>query len=384
VKSFGFKLGVLLAIVTGASLMSLVAYRNIVASLHSSLNASVGALETVHASENFHAAAHSMLTAALRLAKGADNGYPEDYMVARQHALDAFRRLAVSIEQQVDPDLHIEMEADPQLVSDVQSLFNALLQETDAVIQGNMDFSAMHIEKARDIFDDLFDNNINALHDRHEVRLETLKKNAHALSKRADLFFQVQLAILISSAIASVLFSKRVLMKGFNAAEKESFTDSLTGLKNRKYLDGPAMEEISMMLRSGRSFSLILVDIDYFKLFNDTFGHQAGDAALREAANQFHRSLRKTDTVIRYGGEEFLVILPGADKASALVTANKIRERLAVNDIELLNGNKERITASFGLASYPEEGIAAYGDLLERADGRLYEAKRSGRNRVSG
>jgi diguanylate cyclase (GGDEF)-like protein len=308
----------------------------------------------------------------------------KDYRIARKDAEEAILRLTKSIEEKSDPDRHLNIEADPHLVEDARRLFDDLLRETDAVYAGDQKSATMHIEKARTIFDEIFEKHLNILHFYHQARLEALKIDAHDQAKKSDVLFYIQLVIILAAAIFSLLFSNKVLLKGFHVAEQGAFTDGLTGLHNRKYLAGPAMDGIAAMLRSREPFSLLLADVDHFKRFNDTFGHQAGDIALKEVAHQLRKGLRKTDILIRYGGEEFLAILPGADKISALVTANKVREQLAMAEIGLPAGKSERVTASFGLASFPEDDIGEYPALLKMVDERLYKAKADGRNKVVG
>lgn len=383
-RSFRSNLGILLAVVALASLVSLVVYRKIISSLHDSLFSSIGALETVHASENFHSALHNLLTISSRPYEGLGKIDTAEYALARQEAVASYRRLTSSIGRGLDPDQHVNMDSDPHFEEDTRLLFDSLLNEIDAALGAPVDLASAHLKKARVAFDELFEKHLNVLHSRHEARLETLKGNAHGLAKQADLFFYIQIAILLAASIVAILFSDRVLLKGFRAAEHGALTDGLTGLKNRRYLEGPAMADVSAMIRSGHAFSVVIADVDHFKLFNDRNGHQAGDAALKEVASQFQSGVRKTDVVIRYGGEEFLAILPGADKASAMNTAHKIRTQLEKIEIILPGGNMATLTASFGVASFPEEGIDEYSSLLKKADERLYEAKLSGRNKVVG
>ena len=113
---------------------------------------------------------------------------------------------------------------------------------------------------------------------------------------------------------------------------------------------------------------------------NDTYGHAAGDAVLRELANVLRATLREIDLAARWGGEEFALVLPGTDLAGAVRVAERVRERLSEQVVTAPDGARIRVTASFGVAAYPDLGSAA--DLLEAADAALYEAKRAGKNRV--
>ncbi|NMC49718.1 MAG: sensor domain-containing diguanylate cyclase [Desulfovibrio sp.] len=155
-----------------------------------------------------------------------------------------------------------------------------------------------------------------------------------------------------------------------------SVTDPLTGLCNRLRLDEVLDDEAARMERHGRFFSVIIADIDHFKRINDEHGHAVGDAALREAAGVLAASVRVTDTVGRFGGEEFLVVCPETDLAGAGRLAETLRRRIG----ERTYPGGGRLTMSFGAAqARPGEGPAR---LVGRADAALYRAKAQGRDRV--
>jgi diguanylate cyclase (GGDEF)-like protein len=156
-------------------------------------------------------------------------------------------------------------------------------------------------------------------------------------------------------------------------------TDPLTGISNRRHFEAVAEKALSFSRRQGHPVSLIMADIDHFKTFNDRFGHAMGDEVLVAFAQMLFRSCRFEDTVCRYGGEEFLVLLPGV----ALVPARKIAERLRENTEHLfIPGLEEGIRASFGVAEFLSDETLE--GLISRADQALYKAKARGRNRVEG
>ncbi len=130
----------------------------------------------------------------------------------------------------------------------------------------------------------------------------------------------------------------------------------------------------------GRRFALLLADIDHFKRLNDTFGHAAGDAALRHVAGVLEKHLRRGDQVARVGGEEFAVILPGTDENGALLLASRLREAVEAAQI-FAEGARLSTSASLGSATWPGDGKAA-DDLQRAADRALYAAKQAGRNKV--
>jgi diguanylate cyclase (GGDEF)-like protein len=155
-----------------------------------------------------------------------------------------------------------------------------------------------------------------------------------------------------------------------------SLIDPLTGVGNRRHLE-QALDELNRAARTGTKLCAFMADLDHFKRVNDDFGHDVGDKVLMAFGDVLRRRTRATDIVARFGGEEFVVLMPNTDLHNALATANRIREAFAATTIESLS---QTVTASFGVVELApgEQG----NDLLRRADGALYEAKRSGRNRV--
>jgi diguanylate cyclase (GGDEF)-like protein len=159
-----------------------------------------------------------------------------------------------------------------------------------------------------------------------------------------------------------------------------SLTDELTEVGNRRNFDVRMREEINRSTRFGHAFSLLLLDIDAFKKFNDEFGHPQGDAVLRALGALMRSMSREGDVPCRIGGEEFTVILPETGKADGLAFAERMR-RGVESTIRSPDGARP-ITISIGLAAFPEDGKSPE-DLVRGADDALYESKRSGRNRVT-
>jgi diguanylate cyclase (GGDEF)-like protein len=159
-------------------------------------------------------------------------------------------------------------------------------------------------------------------------------------------------------------------------------TDGLTGLYNHKHFHEALAAELGRARRYGQPLSLVLVDIDYFKIYNDSLGHQAGDALLHELAGLFKAAARQNDLVARYGGEEFAFLLPQTDKRQATALAKRLCrgvERRRFEGEEVLPGG--RLTVSLGVAAYPED-VTHASELVGRADLALYRAKHLGRNQV--
>ena len=164
---------------------------------------------------------------------------------------------------------------------------------------------------------------------------------------------------------------------------KLATTDSLTGVLNRRAFFERMEQEIDRSLRENTSLSLILTDIDYFKKVNDRYGHQTGDMVLQRFTEQSLNSSRPYDFVGRYGGEEFVICLPGADISQSGSVAERMRSKVEEMKIMLPDASQSiRITASFGVTSFLMGSKEKVDSLIKRADNALYKAKNEGRNRV--
>ncbi|UCG80993.1 MAG: GGDEF domain-containing protein [Desulfobacterales bacterium] len=158
-------------------------------------------------------------------------------------------------------------------------------------------------------------------------------------------------------------------------------TDPLTSIYNRRYMNEFLAKEAERSRRTNRGFALSITDVDDFKKINDTYGHLSGDIVLKEIVRGMISGTREYDTLGRYGGEEFLIILPEVDKQKAVLVCNRLRRDIEEHEIEVAEGEKIRVTVSFGVSNFQEDGVLP-DDLLVKADERLYRAKREGKNRV--
>ncbi len=158
-------------------------------------------------------------------------------------------------------------------------------------------------------------------------------------------------------------------------------TDALTGLNNRRYMEAHLKALGGAALSAGQPLSVLLVDVDNFKSINDTYGHAAGDTILRELAARFRRTTRAVDTACRLGGEEFVILMPATNLADACQIGERVRRAIAAELFHINRDSKIPVTASVGIASLegPHDTLE---QLLARADGALYAAKKKGRNRV--
>ena len=205
-----------------------------------------------------------------------------------------------------------------------------------------------------------------------------------ALSERYRRFVFLAAAItpILAAALANRLARPLAQVVGDVARlTRQAHTDALTGLANRRELTLRLEDELARAARNGTSVSFVISDIDDFKAINDGHGHQAGDAILREVAAVLTRSVRETDLAVRFGGEEFVLVLPGARLQHAQRTAETIRAALAEIEVDGLGGEPVHVTASFGVSEFPT--YASAEALLAAADAALYQAKRAGKNRVA-
>ena len=191
--------------------------------------------------------------------------------------------------------------------------------------------------------------------------------------------FLAHLGVIASCCIENVANRTRLMRSGF--------TDALTGWHNRRYLKLRLKEELARVSREGCNLVCMMLDVDYFKSVNDTWGHIAGDAVLREIAQRIESEVRATDVAARYGGEEFIVLLPDTSRGDAELLADRIRRSVASTPIELPGGASTSVTASIGVADIrpgPEfDDLKSLGEsLVARADVALYTAKSAGRDRV--
>lgn len=190
----------------------------------------------------------------------------------------------------------------------------------------------------------------------------------------AELSFKTTFAGQVGLSIANIRLREALRM--------QSVRDALTGLYNRRYLEEVLDRETRRAGRAGQSMGILMLDLDHFKRFNDTYGHDAGDAVLRETAAFLLKNVRAEDFVCRYGGEEFVVILPTADVEGSTTRAEKLRSK--IRELSIMHQGKSlgMVTFSIGVAAFPVHGMSPK-ELMAAADGALYEAKRGGRDQVA-
>lgn len=220
----------------------------------------------------------------------------------------------------------------------------------------------------------------------HNTKMQEISSNLAGLEQGSE-----EASVAVFAAMENILTANTELQQRLAVAEKqlaeqaveikvhesEARTDSLTGLSNRRAFDDELKRRLSERQRKGTPCTLVLLDIDYFKKFNDTHGHQAGDEVLRQVGKVLEIECREMDLPCRYGGEEFGVILPATDAATACKVAERIRKAIE-NSTTVFEAKKLKVTCSLGLAEYNADDDLVR--LIRRADDGLYASKKAGRN----
>ena len=171
------------------------------------------------------------------------------------------------------------------------------------------------------------------------------------------------------------------LFKEIESSKRKSLLDPLTGCWNKNGIDEIFKNELSKIKRNGGSLGLAMIDIDHFKKINDTYGHLEGDHILQAVAQSLRLSLRPYDYVCRYGGEEFIVLLPDSKLEGAVIAANRMLKNMSPDFIT--NGNLHiKVTASIGVSSFVHDSLLSKEFMVGKVDALLYKAKNNGRNQV--
>jgi diguanylate cyclase (GGDEF)-like protein/PAS domain S-box-containing protein len=203
---------------------------------------------------------------------------------------------------------------------------------------------------------------------------ETVHFNKRVLSVYAATIRTPQGGVVGSAALIRDITEEKRLEERLR---RLSTTDGLTGLFNRRHLDETLATEMERAQRYNAPLSIMMFDVDHFKRFNDEHGHDQGDRVLQAIAQSLQEHVRKVDIPCRYGGEEFLAILPGTSQAGAIIVAERLRHAIEQMEVDGL-----KVTISIGVASLPELDVDGPNRLVEAADAALYRAKRAGRNQV--
>lgn len=198
-----------------------------------------------------------------------------------------------------------------------------------------------------------------------------------------NIWIEVVVPLFVTLLTFAISYLAKYLLKSrdFEQQYRLATTDGLTELYNHRYFQDSLKKQIDLAKRYEQEFSLIIADIDFFKKFNDTYGHQVGDAVLKTVAQILKRNTRATDYVCRYGGEEMSIILPQTPKQEAMINAQRICDAVAKTPLKVNSNTEVNITISLGVSTFPQDGETSQ-KLIECADKGLYYAKEHGRNQV--
>lgn len=384
-KSFKIKLGLGLAVLFMAFFLSQIIYKKNIAHLHDYTFESLALSEEMHNSEVFHSSMHSMVLAAQSDLERKALSYGKQYLIHKKDAESALQKLkqynstGVGSAGHSGPGHHSTAE----VLDNLTRGFSSFRKTLDSIYLRRDAAPERHIEKAKKIFDEVFHHYYLKLHEHHDRQIAGMRQATLHIKETTDSYFIGQLIFALLAGMLSLFYIDRVVIKLHSITEHYSLTDSLTSLNNRRYLDRHLQEEFDRATRYGRPFSVAMADIDDFKKYNDSYGHQAGDILLKDLARIMRKLARKTDMVIRYGGEEFLVVLPETDTQAARAFAEKIRAAIESYKFVLPDGTRSsKVTVSIGIAAFPEDG-ATVSDIISKADALLYDAKNRGKNRVA-
>jgi diguanylate cyclase (GGDEF)-like protein/PAS domain S-box-containing protein len=252
-------------------------------------------------------------------------------------------------------------------------------EETEKQLIYNLGNRQWDIPGLRDLLENILPMN-NAFedfeveHDFESIGRKTMLLNARKIYRETN---HVEMILI---AIEDITERK----KAEDQLKLIAFMDGLTGVANRRHFDNNLDLEWRRAMRSAKSISLIIVDVDYFKNYNDLYGHLAGDSCLRKIAHTIRDSLRRAGNfAARYGGEEFAVILPDTDAEGAYLFAESLREKIENLNIEHKDSTVGRnVTVSLGVSTTVPEKNSTHDELISLADKALYKAKQGGRNRV--
>ena len=379
-NTFKIKFGIGLIILLGVYLVSQGIYRRNIAVLHSYTSDAITIAEHMHEAEIFHSAMHEMLISASRFLEERKGAYEEQYRKQAESADRALQKLKYhgghvdTTDKSKGPD--------GEVIENISRRFVLFRKSIDDNLFNGQNSKTSDLSEAHNLFDDIFQNYYLELHRHHSARLSALQANAHDIEAGMSIYFVSQLVFALVISIAVLFYFDRAVLRLYAVTEQLSIKDSLTSLFNRRYLENYFDGEVARSLRYGHLLSIAMLDIDNFKKYNDSHGHQAGDMLLREISAILTKNSRDIDRVIRYGGEEFLIVFPETGKLAAVKAAERVRRSIEAHAFILPNKKLgPLVTVSIGVASLPEEGKTSE-EVIKKADEMLYLAKNAGKNSV--
>lgn len=274
-------------------------------------------------------------------------------------------RLACCNHDTIPQDLNLRLEDSP--------IMQEALTQAKYILEPDFKNSKYFKGKHNPLFQNEFIACIPLMIENEIIGVMNLNDNKKGFISVSELDLILNVAEFISLSLSNALLFEKV--------EKLSVTDSLTGLFNRQLMQKVLANEFARSKRYGSPLSLVMVDVDHFKKVNDTYGHQKGDEVLKTLADVLKGFCRSHDVPVRYGGEEFLLILPQTPLQGALHIAERIRQTVAKTPF-YHNGKKLQVTVSCGLAALDKATMETPERLIGAADQALYKAKETGRNKV--
>lgn len=379
IKHLGFKAAV--AILFGVVLLTYGVYWQAISLLHGNQVQLSEINNHLQQGETFHSAIHAMLMEAEVYVASA--GGQRTKLRFRRYLASAKESLAQLVE-------HAQMTREGHdggvraITAGMAREFAQYRAELEPLFNGQIKDGPQRLLAAEERFNHIFMAYYLRLHDHHKSLQKELRQSTQSTWRAMTTYFTVQLVLAIIAGFLVILYLDRVVLKLFGFTERMAYRDRLTGLYNRAALDKIVTLDEALNQQERRRYALIMLDIDHFKDFNDTYGHQAGDKLLADFAALLMENVRRSDRVVRYGGEEFLVHLADTRLEEALLVAEKLRGAIEQARFTLPDGQlAPQVTASLGVAAYPADA-SDFNDVVKVSDQRLYAAKQAGRNRVGG
>ncbi|MBT3175853.1 MAG: GGDEF domain-containing protein [Desulfobacula sp.] len=373
ISHLGIKLSV--AVLLGLILISYTVYWKAISTLSDHMTSLAKVSNHLTNGEIFHSSVHSML---MDIA---------DYSSKIRYGEDSQRADAAILKLQTYLD-HMAGGVAKKMVSEITARMAkehiVFKDYTEQIIRRENSITDIkEVQQAQNLFNNIFIE-YKKLHHHHNQMRNDLDTKTQSIRKSIRIILLIQIAIACIVGLLVIVYLDRMVLKVFDLTEKLALHDKLTGLYNRHGL-GRIVSELENP-RSGdrKAYGIALLDIDHFKRFNDNYGHPAGDQLLVCLADVLLKAVRAQDRVIRFGGEEILIILSRTDISGTRQVARKICDIVAGTAFDLKDGKEpKQVTVSIGYAAVSHDG-GSFHDLTKIADERLYEAKNSGRNRSVG